>query len=82
MMTAAVPLKADEAQCKSVLSKCDEAVKDLQNENAIQKQIISDEETRFNTEHRELETSRIWQPVALGGIVVIGVETLILVLKH
>lgn len=79
---ASLPLKADEAGCKAVLHDCDQAVQDLQKENSIQKQIISDEQTRFNTEHHELEAQEIWRPIAIGGIVVISVETVFLLLKH
>ncbi len=72
---------ADETTCRSVLHKCDEAVKDLQTENALQKQIIADEDERFKTQTKELNTEQLWKPIALGGVVVIGVETLILILK-
>ncbi len=82
MTTMAANLQADEATCRSVLSKCDQAVQDLQKENALQKQIIADEEARFAEEHKELEAQSIWKPLALGGGVVIAIETLILVLTH
>lgn len=71
-----------QADCTSVLHACDDAVTALQKENALQKQIIIDQDNRFATEHKELETEKIWEPVALGGIIIIGVETLVLVLKH
>lgn len=77
-----IPSYATEAQCMSVLSRCDIAVQDLQKENAIQKQIILDEDTRFNTQTKELNTEEIWKPIAIGGVVVIGVETLVLILKR
>ena len=82
MMTLVVPLKADEAQCKSVLHACDEAVQDLQKENALQKQIIADEDARYKDEHKELEVEQIWKPLAVGGILVISVETVFLIFRH
>lgn len=84
MMTvaASLPLKADEAGCRSVLHSCDAAVQDLQKENAIQKQIIADEDDRFKTQTKELNTEELWKPIAIGGVVVIGVETLVLILKR
>lgn len=82
MVAASLPLKADEAQCRSVLSKCDLAVQDLQKENALQKQIIADEDERFKTQTDQLNAEQIWKPIAIGGVVVIGVETLVLILKH
>lgn len=72
---------ADETQCKSVLHDCDNAVNELQKENALQKQIIADEDERFKTQSKELNTEQIWRPIALGGLVAIGVETLVLVLR-
>lgn len=74
--------QATEAECRSVLHDCDTAVQDLQKENAIQKQLIIDEEDRFKTQSKELSTEQIWKPIALGGGVVIGIETLVLLLKR
>lgn len=76
-----LPLKADEATCRSVLHSCDTAVQDLQKENALQKQIIADEEDRYKTQTKELSSEQFWKPVAIGGGVVIGIETLILIFK-
>lgn len=73
---------ADEATCRAVLHDCDIAVQALQKENALQKQIIADEDTRFATEQKELSTEQLWRPLAIGGVVVIGVETLIILFKH
>jgi hypothetical protein len=73
---------ASEVECRSVLSKCDTAVKDLQKENALQAQIIKDEDDRFATQTKELNSEQFWRPIAIGGVVVIGVETLVLILKH
>lgn len=72
---------ADETQCRSVLHDCDNAVNELQKENALQKQIIADGEERFKTQSKELNIEQIWRPIALGGLVAIGVETLVLVLR-
>lgn len=82
MVAVSLPLKADEARCRSVLHSCDAAVQDLQKENAIQKQIIADEDDRFKTQTKELNTEELWKPIAIGGVVVIGVETLVLLLKR
>lgn len=81
MVTASLPLKADEATCKAVLHDCDQAVQDLQKENALQKQIISDEDMRYKVEHQELEIEQVWKPLAISGIVVIVVESVLLGFK-
>lgn len=83
MMTvaASLPLKADEAQCRSVLSKCDIAVKDLQKENAIQAQIIKDEDERFKTQTAELNSEQFWKPVAIAGVSLAILEGLVLSFK-
>lgn len=81
MVAVSLPLKADEAQCRSVLNKCDTAVKDLQKENALQAQIIKDEDNRFATQTKELNSEQFWRPMFLGLSVVVGVETVILLLK-
>jgi hypothetical protein len=81
MVAVSLPLKADEATCRSVLHSCDTAVQDLQKENAIQKQIILDEDDRFKTQTKQLNSEQFWKPVAIGGVVVIGIETLVLILK-
>ena|SRR5271165_4097264 len=73
---------ADEATCRSVLHDCDSALQASRKENAIDKQIIADQNTVINTQHSELEIDQIWKPLAIGGMVVsIGAIT-ILVLKH
>lgn len=81
MVAASLPLKADEAQCRSVLSKCDEAIKDLQTENALQKQIIADEDDRFKTQTKQLNSEQFWKPVALGAVSAAIIEALILTFK-
>lgn len=73
--------QADEAQCRSVLRDCDSALKAEQKETALQKQIIADQTTLINDQKSELREEGIWKPLCIGGVVVIGVETLILVLK-
>jgi hypothetical protein len=75
------PLKADEAQCRSVLHDCDAAVQDLQKENAIQKQLIADEDARYKTQTAELNSEQFWKPVALGALAAAVIEGLILSFK-
>lgn len=82
ILLGSLQLKADEAQCRAVLKDCDAAVTSLQQENALQKQIIADEDARYTAQSKELSTQAIWRPIAIGGVVVIGVETLVLILKH
>lgn len=81
MMTVSLPLKADEAQCKSVLTKCDLAIKALEKENALQKQIIADEDTRSKDQTSELHREEFWRPIAYGAIVTAIIEGLILSFK-
>jgi len=76
------PAFADEAQCKAVLHDCDTALKAQQSVNALQAQIIKDEDARFAAQTTELNIEKIWKPIAVGGLLVIGVETLVLILKH
>lgn len=78
----ATPVFADETECRSVLHKCDDALRAQQDLNALQKQIIADQEERHQLEAKEIQTQAIWKPIAIGGIVVIGVETLILILRR
>lgn len=80
-VTENLPLKADEAGCRAVLHDCDTAVQQLQKENALQKQIIADEDSRFATQTKELHSEEFWRPIAIGGVVVISVETLILIFR-
>jgi hypothetical protein len=81
MEMVSLPLKADEAQCRAVLHDCDNAMQALQKENALQKQIITDEETRFKTQTDELNSEQLWRPIALGATAAAIIEGLILVLK-
>jgi hypothetical protein len=81
MGMVSLPLKADETQCKAVLHDCDKAVKALETENALQKQIISDEDARYKAQHQELEIEQVWKPLCIGGIIVISVETVFLLFK-
>ncbi len=76
------PSPSPSETCMSVLHKCDAALQAEKDVNAIDQQIIADEEARFAEEHKELEAQSIWKPLALGGGVVIAIETLILVLTH
>jgi len=75
-------LQADEATCRSVLHDCDTTVKALQDQNALQQQIIKDEDDRFSTQTKELKTEQIWKPIAISATLVVIVETALLALKH
>jgi hypothetical protein len=82
MMTGvSLRLNADETQCRSVLQDCDTAVQALQKETALQKQIIADEDDRFNTQTKELRAEQFWKPVALGALSAAIIEGLILSFK-
>ena len=74
-------LKADEATCREVLKKCDLALKAQQDVNAIQEKIIQDQVQLNIVLKDQISTQSIWKPLFLGGVVVIGVETLILILR-
>lgn len=76
------PSPSPSPSCMSVLRQCDDALQAEQKANVLDQQIIADEESRFAAEHKELETASIWKPIAIGGVLIIGVETLILVLTH
>jgi hypothetical protein len=72
---------ATEEQCRSVLSKCDLAVQDLQKENNIQKQIILDEDTRFKIQTSELNREEFWRPIAIAGVSLAILEGIVLSFK-
>lgn len=67
--------------CDEVLQKCDEALHAQIDLNVTQKSIIDDQATLITTLNTKIDEQSIWKPIALGGIVVIGVETLILILR-
>ena len=72
---------ATEDQCRAVLKDCDAAVKDLQKENALQAQIIKDEDDRFATQTKELNSEQFWKPIAIAGVSLAILEGLILSFK-
>lgn len=80
-MMAASPALSDEAQCRAVLLKCDDALQAQQEVNSLQKQIIADQDARFKAQSEQLDSQAIWKPVAIGAVAVVVLETLILVLK-
>lgn len=82
IMAVSLPLKADEAQCRDVLHKCDDALHAQQDLNALQKQIITDQESRHQLESKEIEQQAIWKPIAIGAGAVVVLETLILVFRR
>lgn len=81
LTTVTAPLQADEATCKNVLHDCDSALKAEQKENALQKQIIADQDARFNEQSKELKSSEFWKPVAEGALVAAILEGLLLTFK-
>lgn len=84
MTTTAVslPLKADEAQCKRVLHDCDAALQAEQKVNALDQQIIKDQDQRFSDQATEIRREEFWRPVAIGGFVVsVSLMTLLLLKK-
>ncbi len=81
MTTQAVTAHSDEASCRSVLQKCDLALKAQQEVNKTQDQIIQDQLKLNENLKSQLDSQSIWKPIALGAGIVIGVETLILLLR-
>jgi hypothetical protein len=76
------PSPSPSPTCMSVLHQCDLALKAEQNVNALQTQIISDEETRFAAEHKELITANVWKPIAEATSAIAIIEAIILALTH
>ena len=72
---------ADEATCKRVLHDCNDALVAEQHANALDQQIIADEEKRYLTQTAELKSDQIWKPIALGAIGAALLEGLILTFK-
>jgi hypothetical protein len=83
MMTimVATPLKADEAQCREVLHKCDEALNAQIDLNITKDHIIDDQAALIEVLNTKINQESIWKPIAIGGIAVIAVETLVLILR-
>jgi len=74
-------LKADEATCREVLKKCDLALHAQIEVNKTQEQIIQDQIELIVIQKDQLESQGIWKSIAIGGAVVIVIETLVLVLR-
>lgn len=72
---------SDEAQCRDVLHKCDDALTAQTQVSELQKQIISDQDKRYDLQTQQLNTEKIWKPIAIGAGVIAIIETLLLVLK-
>lgn len=68
MMMVNPRLRADEAQCREVLHKCDIAVTKLETENNLQRQIIADQDKRHELMEKQLNAAGIWKPIAIGGV--------------
>ena len=81
MMTVAGTARSDEATCREVLKKCDLALHAQQEVNKTQEQIIKDQMELNITLKDQLASQSIWKPIAIGAGIVIGVETLILLLR-
>lgn len=73
---------ADEAQCKFVLHKCDDAVKALQKKSDLDDQIIADQEKRHQIEAKEVKEEAFWRPFAIGSFTVAVGAGIILFFKH
>jgi hypothetical protein len=56
-MMVAGNLQADEAQCRSVLRDCDAAAQSLTKENELQKQIISDQNKRYEAQADQVKSN-------------------------
>jgi hypothetical protein len=81
MALASPQLRADEAQCRDVLNKCDAALNAELNLNTTLKQINDNQAQLITVLNTQLNESEIWKPIALGAGIAVVVETLILVLK-
>ena len=76
------PVAASEDQCRAVLHDCDTALQKEQTVNALDQQIISDQNKRFADQTSELHTEEVWKPIALGAVTAAIIEGIILALKH
>lgn len=81
MMVATIPLPSLADECRDVLSKCDAALRAEQDVNATLREVIASKDTLIELQEKKIESQSIWKPIAIGGVVVIGVETLILILR-
>lgn len=81
IMDLANPAHSDEAQCRDVLHKCDDALKAEQAVNATQKQIIDSLTTVTQLQAKQLDSQSIWKPIALGAGTAVIIETLIIIFK-
>ena len=67
----------DKPSCNSVLHLCDTALKEEIKVNALQKQLIADQDARYNILNSEYESSKAWyrNPITmillgvLGGVI-------------
>jgi hypothetical protein len=73
---------SDEAGCREVLKKCDLALHAQMDVNKTQNDIINQQIKLIATQKDELSGESIWRPIAIGGILVVSVETLILILTR
>ena len=82
MTIVAATAHSDESTCKDVLKKCDLALHAQIEVNKTQEEIIQDQIKLITTQKSQISEESLWKPIAIGGIVVIGVETLILILRR
>jgi hypothetical protein len=72
---------ADEAQCKSVLQKCDAALTATQQDNNLQRQINADQAKVISDQASLIKEDSIWKPIAEGAIVAALLEALVIGFK-
>lgn len=75
-------LNADEATCQKVLHDCDSALQAEQKANELDKQIIADQDKRYQDQSSELRSEEFWRPIAYGAIAAALIEGLVLSFKH
>jgi len=81
MTTLAATAHSDEATCRDVLKKCDLALHYQQEVNKTQEQMIKDQLDLNWVLKDQITAQSIWKPIAIGAGIVIGVETIILLLR-
>lgn len=72
---------SDEAQCRDVLKKCDTALSAQRELNDSLREVIKDQNSLISAQDEKLKEESIWKPIAIGAGVVVGIETLILILR-
>jgi len=70
-----------QADCTSVLHDCDSALKAEQKVNALDQQIIAEQDKRYKDQTSELHEEEFWRPLAIGAIGAAILEGLVLSFK-